>query len=222
MANATQQVPAAPTVQPAAQPLRNLTAILGGRDYDALNETEAAEYRAAFDAFRAAHAAQHPNGQEITLAIENLSMSPDKDGIYRIQVKPSGNTFTPIFKFRNGNLEVMLVNALNLKPRIVLPTILRCSDKGVLKMKVRLVDENDTYEATDGTEGNFKRPQVQILGNIEYVPSNDVKAKCDKVYEMYAKLAIEEELRAASQPKATVGAGTPGVVNDIDDDGEVF
>lgn len=222
MANQATQVPAQTAVAPAVQPLRNLTAVLGGRDFDNQTEEEAADYRASFNAFRVNHDQQHKGGQEIALKIENLSLRPDKDGVYRIAVQAGANTFTPVFKFKQGNLQVMLVNSLNLSPEISLPTILRCSDKGTLRMKVRLVDENDTYTSADGTEGNFQRPQVQILGNIEYVPSGEVKAKCEKVYEMYARIAIENELKTASQPKAAVGAGTPGVINDIDDDGEVF
>lgn len=191
--------------------ISNLSQVLPLDAFTQLDAAEQAEYRTAFQAFRAAHDAAHPNGQVITIAIASATLLPDNKGFLRLEAKPGPNTYTTVFKYKPATLNIVFKNALQVTVGVALSILGRVLSKGALRMTVRLVDETDTYvKTTDGIEEelNFKGPGVARFGNtdVEYVPSAEVTEAVKGVFQ-----AIEAAETAKMIAEMT-GASKPAVV----------
>lgn len=180
----------------------NLSDILSGKQFDALTEAEQTAYLQNFAAFKQKHNADYPNGQVVTIGIQTLNLLPGTDGKFRITLADGVNTSTKVLTFAQVTLDILMGNSVQLPYAVVAPHILMQKNKGSIKMTIKVVDENDEWTGRDGSTGGYTRPQAAIIGNTEYVPSNDVLAACAGAYQQLAALQMKNVLANVEGAKA--------------------
>lgn len=199
--------------------ISNLSDILGQKDLELLTTAERTAYNTAFATFKAAHAAQYPNGQPITLPISKVSMLPDTQGNYRFELKAGPNTYSPVFKFKPVTADIMLKNSLQLPVGVVIPILVRSLNKGAFKTIVKVVDETDTYVDKDRVENNYAGPGVARFENsqVEYVPSAEVTSNAQGAYLRIEELQLSKML-TDMDGTTPVAIAAPVVAANADED----
>lgn len=161
--------------------LKSLADLISKKEYLELSDERRDLYDQAFAEFKQAHVTKYPNGQRINLPIVRMNWDIKRPEYLVIVVGDTPNTYTPIYRMKEGQADVMFANAIGgmTAESMVLGTAL-CEDKGSISLVVHLVDTSDTYtDNKTGTEEYFTAPQATAMPktNTEYVPSVEVKAE---------------------------------------------